>query len=108
TAFVARARAFADAGNSSLVEALHTGELNHNSLVEAFDNSYAEVLRVALFTDWPELRSFDGEAHNTQVEHFRALDRARIALAQEQIVAEHAQGRPHGAAGIGPLGVLNA
>lgn len=107
-AFAARARAFSDVGNGSLVEALHQGILNHTSLVRAFDNSYAEVLRVALFADWPELRSFDGEAHNTRVEHFRALDKARIALAQEQIVAEHAEGRPHGAAGIGPLGVLNA
>jgi very-short-patch-repair endonuclease len=107
-AFGARARALADAGAGTLVEALHDGALNHASLVQAFDNSYAEILRVALFADWPELRSFDGEAHNTQIERFRMLDKARIALAQEQIVAEHAEGRPHGAAGIGPLGVLNA
>lgn len=108
TAFAARARAFADSGCATLVEALHTGVLEHGSLVLAFDNSYAEVLRIALFADWPELRSFDGEAHSTKVDHFRKLDRARISLAQAQIVAEHAQGRPQGAAGIGPLGVLNA
>lgn len=107
-AFGARASAFTEAGGASLVEALHAGALDHTTFVQSFDNSYAEVLRIALFAVWPELRSFDGEAHNTQVEQFRALDKARITLAQEQIVAEHAEGRPHGAAGIGPLGVLNA
>jgi very-short-patch-repair endonuclease len=107
-AFAARAQALADIGGASLVDALHLGQLDHASLVQAFDSSYAEVLRVALFGAWPELRSFDGEAHNTRVDQFRALDKARIGLAQEQIVAGHAAGRPHGAAGIGPLGVLNA
>src|SRR3546814_12217171 len=42
------------------------------------------------------------------VADFRQFDRARITLAQEQIVAAHAAGRPSGAAGIGPLGILNA
>lgn len=107
-AFVARAQLISEMGGASLVDALHRGVLDHASLVQAFDSSYAEVLRVALFSAWPELRSFDGEAHNTRVNQFRALDKARIGLAQEQIVAEHAAGRPHGAAGIGPLGVLNA
>jgi len=108
TAFLSRVRAFAEAGCTSLVDAVHEGVLNKDTLTQAFDSSYAEVLRQALFADWPELRSFDGEAHNRQVEHFRTLDMARMALAQEQIVTGHADGRPHGAAGIGPLGVLNA
>lgn len=108
TAFNARASEFAAAGCESLVEALHAGNLDGRSLVQAFDRSYAEVLRVALFAEWPDLRGFDGDTHNNQIEQFRALDKARIALAQEQIVTEHAEGRPQGAAGIGPLGVLNA
>lgn len=108
TAFDARASKFAETGCASLVEALHAGALDSGSIIQAFDRSYAEILRVALFSKWPELRSFDGEAHNNQIGHFRVLDKARIALAQEQIVTEHAEGRPQGAAGIGPLGVLNA
>lgn len=108
TAFNARAEAFAREGCASLVEGLHAGELSSATLVGALEQSYAEILRVCLFEDWPELRNFDGEAHNHQVERFRYLDKARIALAQEQIVTEHAEARPQGAAGIGPLGVLNA
>lgn len=107
-AFASRARALADLGAASLVDGLHEGILDHKTLGPAFERAYAEVLRVALFAVWPELRGFDGDSHNNQVGLFRQLDRARIGLAQQQIVAAHADGRPRSAAGIGPLGVLNA
>jgi very-short-patch-repair endonuclease len=107
-AFASRARALAEIGGASLVDALLDGGMDHRNLVSAFEKAYSEVLRVALFDAWPELRAFDGQAHNSMVASFRELDRARIGLAQEQIVAAHAGGRPGGAAGIGPLGILNA
>lgn len=107
-AFATRAQHLADAGATSLVDALYEGALDHKTLGAAFDRAYADILRVALFAAWPELRGFDGDSHNNLVGQFRQLDKARIELAQEQIVATHAEGRPHGAAGIGPLGVLNA
>jgi very-short-patch-repair endonuclease len=106
--FASRARTLADLGLSSLVDALHDGTLDPGTLAPAFNRAYAEVLRIALFNAWPELRSFDGDQHNNLVALFRQLDRARIGLAQEQIVAAHAAERPRGAAGIGPLGVVNA
>ena len=105
--FASRARALAALGTSNLVEALHDGALDHRNLRAAFDAAYAEVLRLALFAEWPELRGFDGDSLNQVVNAFRQYDRARIDLAQEQIVAAHAGGRPNGASGIGPLGVLN-
>lgn len=108
TAFAFRARLLSESGGSSLVAGLLDGKIDHTNLVPAFDRAYADVLRVALFETWPELRSFDGQAHNNVVSQFRQLDKARIGLAQEQIVAAHAVGRPSGAAGLGPLGVLNA
>jgi very-short-patch-repair endonuclease len=107
-AFASRARALGEAGGASIVDALLDGDLDHRAMVPAFEKAYSEVLRVALFDAWPELRAFDGQAHNGLVASFRELDRARIGLAQEQIVAAHAAGRPSGAAGIGPLGILNA
>lgn len=107
-AFATRARAMTELGAGSLVDALYDGVLDHHSLGAAFDRAYAEILRVALFAAWPELRAFDGESHNNLVALFRQLDKGTIELAQEQIVAAHAEGRPRGAAGIGPLGVLNA
>lgn len=106
--FASRTRELSRLGMSSLEDGLHDGFLDHTSLMSAFDQAYANVLRVALFNAWPELREFDGEGHNNLVSAFRQFDRARIDLAQEQIVASHAEGRPRGAAGIGPLGVLNA
>lgn len=108
TAFASRARLLAEAGGSSLVDGLLDGLIDHRTLVPAFDRAYADVLRVALFHSWPELRAFDGQVHNNMVAQFRQLDKARIGLAQEEIVAAHAAGRPSGAAGLGPLGVLNA
>lgn len=107
-AFASRARALSELGCGSLVDGLHDGQLDHKTLGPAFERAYAEVLRITLFNAWPELRAFDGDGHNNLVASFRQLDRARIGLAQEQIVAAHAEGRPRGAAGIGPLGVLNA
>ena len=107
-AFASRARALTSLGADSLVDGLHDGLLDHKTLGPAFERAYAEVLRVTLFAAWPELRSFDGDGHNNHVASFRQLDKARIGLAQEQIVAAHAEGRPRGASGIGPLGILNA
>lgn len=106
--FASRARTLAALGLGSLVGAVHDGVLDATTLAPAFNRAYAEVLRIALFNAWPELRSFDGEQHNNLVALFRQLDKARIGLAQEQIVAGHANERPRGAAGIGPLGVINA
>jgi very-short-patch-repair endonuclease len=106
--FASRTRMLADFGLGSLVDAVHDGVLDPKTLAPAFIRAYAEVLRVVLFSAWPELRSFDGEQHNNLVSLFRQLDKARIGLAQEQIVATHANDRPRGAAGIGPLGVVNA
>lgn len=106
--FASRTRVLVDLGLESLVDAVHDGILNPTTLAPAFNRAHAEVLRVALFNGWPELRSFDGEQHNNLVAMFRQLDKARIGLAQEQIVASHANERPRGAAGIGPLGVVNA
>lgn len=107
-AFASRARMLSETGAQSLVDGLLDGVLDPKMLVAAFDRAHSEMLRLALFGAWPELRAFDGQAHNNMVAMFRTLDRARIGLAQEQIVAAHASGRPGGAAGIGPLGVLNA
>ncbi|EJL37362.1 Protein of unknown function (DUF3320) [Caulobacter sp. AP07] len=107
-AFATVAGKFAEAGCVMLVDAVHDGRLKPDEIVPALDRAYSEVLRLALFAAWPELRGFDGDTHNNAVSLFRQLDRARIELAQEQIVAAHAEGRPRGAAGIGPLGVLNA
>lgn len=107
-AFATRARALADIGATALLDGLFDAALDYKTFGPAFERAYAEVLRVALFAAWPELRAFDGTSHNNLVSLFRQLDRARIELAQEQIVAAHARGRPGGAPGIGPLGVLNA
>jgi len=107
-AFAVRARELSTLGGGALVAGLEDGALGATTFVPAFERAYAEALRGVLFQAWPELKGFDGEVQDRLVAEFRALDRSRIELAKEQIVRRHAEERPKGAAGIGPLGVLNA
>lgn len=107
-AFAARGRELAALGASQLVTDLHSGKLEANDLVPAFDGAYARVLRDSLFNEWPQLKGFDGDSLAKQVAQFRQLDRASLEQAKATIAAGHSEGRPKGAAGIGPLGVLNA
>lgn len=107
-AFAARGRALSALGADAIVQAVHRGELEDADIITAFDGAYTNVLRGELFKAWPELKAFDGESQNRLVTEFRHLDQARIELAKEQIALSHGEGRPKGAAGIGPLGVLNA
>lgn len=107
-AFAARARDAASVGLGALMEAIYDGALDAKTLSLAFERAYADVLKAALFSAWPELKAFDGQTLDHMVAEFRRLDRARIEFAKEHIVARHAEERPKGLAGVGPLGVLNA
>jgi very-short-patch-repair endonuclease len=107
-AFAARGRELEVSGGVSLVTAIHDGLLDGEKLLAAFDQAYADCLRNVLFKSWPELRAFDGDSQDRAVAFFRDMDKARIELAKENIATFHAENRPKGGAGIGPLGVLNA
>ncbi|MGN6210529.1 DUF3320 domain-containing protein [Asticcacaulis sp.] len=106
-AFASRGRQLVDLGAGAIVQAIHKGELMGPQIEAALVGAYLNVMRNELFASWPALKAFDGEAHNQQVDEFRRLDRLRIELAKEQIAVQHNEGRPRGASGIGPLGVLN-
>ncbi len=107
-AFARRGRELERQGGASLVDAVHDGMLDQHTLMPAFDRAYADVLRGVLFEAWPEFRAFDGDSQDRAVAHFRQMDKARIECAKEQIAMHHADSRPRGGAGLGPLGVLNA
>ncbi len=107
-AFAARGRRLAAMGAAPIVEAVHGGGIDAEDIVPAFDGAYAKVLRDVLFETWPELKGFDGEGQARKVADFRRLDTQRIELAKQEIAVRHAEDRPTGSAGIGPLGVLNA
>ncbi len=107
-AFARRGRELERMGAGALVAAVHDGVLDQYSLMPAFDRAYSDVLREVLFDTWPELRAFDGDSQDRAVMSFRQLDKARIEYAKEQIATRHAEARPRGGAGVGPLGVLNA
>ena len=106
-AFTHRCRVAGEAGLGALVDGLLVGRIPGDRLVVTFERAYYEALREDLFTRHPALKRFDGELQNRTVEHFRTLDRARIALARESVALKHLRERPASAGGIGPLGVLN-
>jgi very-short-patch-repair endonuclease len=107
-AFASRARLLAARGAVALVDAIYDGGLGSKTLSLAFKKAYSDVLRSVLFSQWKELKAFDGDTQNQLVKQFRELDLMNIELTKEQIAAAHGEGRPRGASGIGPLGVLNA
>jgi len=107
-AFAERGREAAREGLAALIDAVHDGALDAGTLGPAFERAYAETLRAVLFDAWPALSAFDGDSLDREVASFRQLDRARIDLAKAQIAVRHAEERPRGSAGVGPLGVLNA
>lgn len=106
-AYAGKGRDLAKLGLGALVEGVNAGVLDNGSLLPAFERAYVEALRGELFKAWPELRGFDGASHQRLVDQFRQYDQQRIRLAQQHIAAGHAQARPKGASGVGPLGVLN-
>lgn len=106
-AFAHRGRQLSALGGGSLFEAALDGQVNGADFLATFDGAYARVLRDELFAAWPELKAFDGDAHERAVRQFKERDLGRIGLARAQIAAQHSQDRPHISGGIGPLGVLN-
>jgi very-short-patch-repair endonuclease len=106
-AFMDRIRIAEQSGLSSLTEGVLDGSLSDDALSATFERSYFEALRGVIFANNPELRRFDGEAHQRLVENFRKLDVERMRLARDQIASEHSSRMPRNGGGIGPLGVLN-
>ena len=106
-AFSGRIEEAGTLGLRDLADAVLDGEIDAANLPPTFERAYYETVRDDFFARIPALKRFDGEAHLRRIENFRSLDKARIALAREETALKHASGRPHGAGGIGALGVLN-
>lgn len=105
-AFTERGRAAERLGLGALVRGVTTGRLAPGDLQPGFERAYYEALRTEVFRRAPGLRGFDGELQDRLVAEFRRLDQQRMALSREHIAAKHAEERPRGAAGVGPLGRL--
>jgi very-short-patch-repair endonuclease len=106
-AFANRCRLAREAGLGALVDGLLDGRIPGSVLVPTYERAYYEALRADLFVRHPDLKRFDGELQDRAVEHFKTLDRGRIALARENVALKHLRERPNALGGIGPLGVLN-
>lgn len=106
-AFAERGRAAARLGLGVLVDAVLDGALDATTLAPSFERAALEAVRTDIFGRLPDLKRFDGELQQRLVDGFRTLDVNRIGLARAVIAHAHRDAMPRGAAGIGPLGVLN-
>ena len=93
-------------GMGELAERLHEGEIAPADVADRFQMAYDEALLRVMMQQYPELAQFDGQTHEQHLEQFRNLDRARIALARQQVASVHYASLPRGGADIGQLGLL--
>ncbi|NET71396.1 MAG: DUF3320 domain-containing protein [Sphaerospermopsis sp. SIO1G2] len=93
-------------GMESLIHKLLGGELDSKHVVEVFKRSFYDALAEKVFTDYPDLRSFDGDGHHQLVENFKQNDLRRIEQARIEVAAFHHQTMPSGGGSTGPLRVL--
>ncbi len=88
------------------VEQLAAGHVAPAHLADFFRYACHEALVQQALAQFPELQGFDGRAHDHVVDQFKALDRARMALARQETIDQHARNLPQGTAEIGEMGVL--
>lgn len=95
-------------GLSILIERLKSSDIASDQLSVVFARAYYDALAEKLFSDFPELRAFDGDRHHQLVEQFKENDLQRIDQARIEVMGIHYNAMPRSVGGTGPLGVLNS
>ncbi|MEM7204352.1 MAG: DUF3320 domain-containing protein [Planctomycetota bacterium] len=90
-------------GLSAFVEALERSDgITAAQLPAAFDRAFAEAWLEGVLAAEPELRHFQGLAHEHTIDRFCTLDEELIQLAREEVFARLAANLPRAAAGVAP------
>ncbi|HEY2159247.1 MAG TPA: DUF3320 domain-containing protein, partial [Isosphaeraceae bacterium] len=100
-----RRRSLALAGLAPLVAGLHEGLIPADAAVDQLRVSYYQALIRDMLRRHAGLAGFDGQSHGRWVEEFRALDRARLETARDEVAAVHHDAIPHAATG-GEMAVI--
>jgi len=95
-----------EAGLGGIVDGLKRGAVESAAVANVFERALFSALLRALFRSHPELARFDGLAHDRLVQEFRQLDRDRLRVAKERILAKHHEGLPAKMSGLGATGIL--
>ncbi|MCL6650417.1 MAG: dihydrodipicolinate synthase family protein, partial [Chloroflexi bacterium] len=93
-------------GLEEVLRAAEEGQLAGTELLEQFDLAWCEALVRHAQAQFPELKLFDGAAHERLIEQFRQLDRQRQLLARQQVALAHWQRLPRLASDVGEVGLV--
>ncbi len=94
-----RLQALEDLDLADLSELLRKECLEAEKLRDRFEFQYFRVWLDEVFLRRPELARFEGRSHRGVQERFGESDRARIALAREEVRAKHTERIPRGSGG---------
>ena len=94
----------ADLGD--VVAMLEEDRLPLDDAVPAVDVAYYRAWTDQILERFPELSTFEGQAHQKTRSDFRKLDRKRIQLAAREVAAVHRAGLPRASGGGGEVAVL--
>jgi len=103
-----RAQKARDRGLTGLVELLETGDVSTSQAIDCFDRGYFSQLLRYIVAQKPEIGQFDGTLHDKSVDHFRELDKQRLALAKYRTLLAHFEGMPPVTAGVGAAGIVKS
>lgn len=95
-------------GMSSLIKKISDGNLSPEKLTDTFNRAYFDALAEKTFTEFPALRTFDGERHQQDVSLFRENDLERMEQSKIEVTSTHFNAIPQYQGGTGPLGVLHS
>lgn len=93
-------------GLQEVLRAAEEGQLASTELLDQFDLAWCEALVRHAQAQFPELKLFDGAAHERLIEQFRQLDRQRQLLARQQVALAHWQRLPRLASDVGEVGLV--
>ena len=86
-------------GLSGIAARLETGDITPHEVRPATDLLISEALWKRATKDDPSIAHIDGSSRSAEVASFRELDRRRIQIAQQEVVARYLDQRPNGNAG---------
>ena len=94
-------------GLLSFADKLWNGIIEPKGSDELFQRAYFDGMSELIFSKHPNLREFDGEYHNSNVNKFKSDDNYCIEQARIELRGKHYSEMPRNEGGIGPLGILN-
>jgi len=105
-AFLMRLKLVAAKGLKELANLVAKAELTAAEAVPHLEFAYHEAILREAYRMFPELASFDGISHETQLARFKELDQQRLMLARQEVAHAHYQRLPRHQGSSGEIGVI--